>query len=180
FLVMNLVGVIMVYRKIKLKNRVKFFLSLLITFFSTSSIILSLLILTKVITPKPIEVIPLMGMIVGNCLNTIHLCLDKLQDMVKKDKDQIFGMLALGATEWIAIKYSLVNAIRSSIIPILNKTKSVGIIFIPGAMVGLLIAGANPIYAAKIQVVIMWMILSSSLISTSIISILIYKEFLKF
>ncbi|WP_048203403.1 ABC transporter permease [Methanocaldococcus infernus] len=180
FFVMIISATVMIFRKIRVKNRIKFFYSLFLTFFLTTLFIISLLILFKVISLTPRDVIPLMGMVVGNSLNTVHLLLDKLGELVKRDRDQILGMLALGATEWIAIKLTLISSIRSAIIPHLNRSKSVGLIFIPGAMVGLILAGYPPIEAAKIQIIIMWMILTSSLLSSLIISILTYKEFLRF
>ncbi len=177
--VMITVASYLIMKEIKLKHKKKLFLSLFVTFLTTTIISLIILVFSDVIKFEPIYVIPLMGMVVGNTMNTVHLTLDKIIDLVKSERDILWGYLALGATELTALKPFIKNAVKSAIIPQMNRTKSVGVIFIPGAMVGMLLSGANPIYAAEIQIVIMWMILSSSIISGILICYLMYKEIIR-
>ncbi|ACV24683.1 ABC transporter permease [Methanocaldococcus fervens] len=169
----------LIMKEINLKNRKKLFISLFITFLTTATVSLVILIISKIIKFEPSYVIPLMGMVIGNAMNTIHLTLDKIIDSVKSERDILWGYLALGATEIEALKPFIKNAVKSALIPQMNRTKSVGVIFIPGAMVGMLLSGANPLYAAKIQIVIMWMILSSAVISGVLICYLMHKEIVK-
>jgi putative ABC transport system permease protein len=140
---------------------------------------LLILIFSNIVPYEPRYVIPLMGMVIGNSMNTVHLTLNKIIDIVKSNRDELWGYLSLGATEFQALKPFIKNAINSAIIPQMNRTKSVGIIFIPGAMTGMILSGADPIYAAEIQIVIMWMILSGSVISGLLICYLMYKELVK-
>ncbi len=118
-------------------------------------------------------------MVIGNTMNTVHQTLDYITDNIKKEKDILLGYFALGATELIAIMPFIKKAVKFSITPLINRTKTVGIIFIPGAMVGMLLAGANPINAAEIQIIIMWMILFSSIFSSFFICYLLKKELVK-
>ena len=120
-----------------------------------------------------------MGMVIGNSMNTIHLALDKIVDHIRSNRDILWGYLALGASEFQALKPFMRVAITSSLIPKINMTKSVGIIFIPGAMTGMLLSGADPLYAAKIQVMIMWMILGNALLSGLILCYLSYRELIR-
>ena len=140
---------------------------------------MAVLIIPKVVKFEPIYVIPLMGMVIGNTMNTVHLALDKIIDMVKSERDVLWGYLALGASEIEALRPFIKNAVKSAVIPQMNRTKSVGVIFIPGAMVGMLLSGANPIYAAEIQIIIMWMVLSSAIISGILICYLMYKDIIR-
>ncbi|MEO2117305.1 MAG: iron export ABC transporter permease subunit FetB [Methanocaldococcus sp.] len=169
----------LIMKEINLNNKIKLFISLFVTFLVNVTVSLAILLISHVIKFEPIYVIPLMGMVVGNTMNTIHLALDKIIDLVKSEKDILFGYLALGATELEALKPFIKNAVKSAIIPQMNRTKSVGVIFIPGAMVGMLLSGANPLHAAEIQIVIMWMILSSAVISGILICYLMYKEIIR-
>ncbi len=169
----------LIMKEINLNNKTKLFISLFVTFLTTATVSLAILLISHVIKFEPIYVIPLMGMVIGNTMNTIHLALDKIIDLVKSEKDILFGYLALGATELEALKPFIKNAVKSAIIPQMNRTKSVGVIFIPGAMVGMLLSGANPLHAAEIQIVIMWMILSSAVISGVLICYLMYREIIR-
>ena len=178
--VMISVATYMVYKKIKvLKNRKWFIVSLFTTFFITSAISFIILILSHTVKYEPQYIIPLMGMVIGNSMNTVHLTLNKLIDLVKSRRDELWGYFALGATELQALRPFMVNAVKSAVIPQMNRTKSVGIIFIPGAMTGMLLSGADPLYAATIQIVIMWMILSGAIISGILICYLIHKDVVK-
>ncbi|WP_423793249.1 ABC transporter permease [Methanocaldococcus indicus] len=168
----------LVTKEIDKIGKTKLFLSLLLTFIVTTSITMFILIF-GVIELKPEYVIPLAGMVVGNTMNTTQLTLENIIEMIKNDKNTLLGYFALGATELIALKPYIKKAVKLAIIPQMNRTKSVGIIFIPGAMVGMILAGANPIKAAEIQIVIMWMILSSSIISGVLICYLLNKELVR-
>jgi putative ABC transport system permease protein len=169
----------LIMREIELENKRKLFISLFITFLTTTTVSLVILIIPKVVKFEPVYVIPLMGMVIGNTMNTVHLALDKIIDIVKSERDVLWGYLALGASEVEALRPFIKNAVKSAIIPQMNRTKSVGVIFIPGAMVGMLLSGANPIYAAEIQIIIMWMVLSSAIISGILICYLMYKEIIR-
>ncbi|AIJ06130.1 ABC transporter related protein [Methanocaldococcus bathoardescens] len=177
--VMIILASYLIMREINLENKTKLFISLFITFLTTTIVSLAILVIPKVIKFEPIYVIPLMGMVIGNTMNTVHLALDKIIDLVKSERDILWGYLALGATEIEALRPFIKNAVKSAVIPQMNRTKSVGVIFIPGAMVGMLLSGANPLYAAEIQIIIMWMILSSAVISGVLICYLMYKEIIR-
>ena len=177
--VMIILASYLIMREIELENKTKLFVSLFVTFLATTTVSLAILIIPKVVKFEPIYVIPLMGMVIGNTMNTVHLALDKIIDMVKSERDILWGYLALGASEIEALRPFIKNAVKSAVIPQMNRTKSVGVIFIPGAMVGMLLSGANPIYAAEIQIIIMWMVLSSAIISGILICYLMYKEIIR-
>ncbi|WP_421078321.1 iron export ABC transporter permease subunit FetB [Methanothermococcus sp. Ax23] len=178
-LIMIFVASYIVNKEVKLSNKKKLFSCLFLTYLTTAIVSLLILIFSNIVPYEPRYVIPLMGMVIGNSMNTVHLTLNKIIDIIKSNRNELWGYLSLGATEFQALKPFMKNAINSAIIPQMNRTKSVGIIFIPGAMTGMILSGADPIYAAEIQIVIMWMILSGAVISGLLICYLIYKELVK-
>ena len=62
---------------------------------------------------------------------------------------------------------------QSSLIPAIDSLRSLGIVWIPGLMAGMLLSGASPIYAAIYQFVTIAMILSSSGLTALFSSLLI-------
>ena len=62
-------------------------------------------------------------------------------------------------------------AIRTALIPQIETTRAVGIIFLPGAMVGLLLAGVEPLDAIRVQIAVMYLVLGSTTVSASTIAI---------
>jgi putative ABC transport system permease protein len=65
---------------------------------------------------------------------------------------------------------------RTSLIPAVDSLKSLGIVWIPGLMAGVLLAGSDPVYAAIYQFVTSSMILSASGLTVLISTLLIRKH----
>jgi len=163
--------------KIKKKSVVKYkiFTCTFASLFIVSTISLLILNLSGIIEPEPVFIIPFIGIIVGNTTNGISLSLKGLLNEFKSNENMLHGYLSLGATDRQASKPFIRKSINSAIIPQLNNLQTTGIIFIPGAMVGLLLGGMDPLYAATIQIIIMWMIVSSSIIASVIACNLLHK-----
>jgi putative ABC transport system permease protein len=104
------------------------------------------------------------GMVLGNSMNGIALALERLFDDLNKRRAEVEQLIALGATPWEATLPSLRTALAAGLMPTINSMNAVGLVFIPGMMTGQLIAGADPIQAAKYQIVIMLTISAASAI----------------
>jgi len=115
---------------------------------------------------EPQYAIPLLGMLLGNTMNGISIGIDHLPEDLLQHRNQIETALALGATRHEAARDSVRNAIRSGMIPILNSMMVVGIVSLPGMMTGQLLAGIDPMQAVRYQIVIMFLIASTTALGT--------------
>ncbi len=106
----------------------------------------------------PQYVIPLLGMILGNSLTGIALGLDRFLEHLAVRRAEIELRLAFGATRSEALTPALRDAVRTSMIPILNSMAAAGIVSLPGMMTGQILAGSPPLQAVAYQVVVMFMI----------------------
>jgi len=125
---------------------------------------------------EPRYMIPLLGMILGNGLTGVSLCIDHLLTALREKRDHIEMDLAMGATRWEAARGPLRDAIRRGMIPILNSMSVVGIVAIPGMMTGQILAGADPAQAAKYQIVVMFMIAGATSLCCIMMAMLIYRR----
>ncbi len=107
---------------------------------------------------RPQYVVPLLGMVLGNGLTGMSLCLDELTRSLDEGRAGVEADLALGATRWEAARGPLREAIRRGMIPILNSMMVVGIVSLPGMMTGQILQGADPTDAVRYQIVIMFML----------------------
>ena len=112
------------------------------------------------ITPwhDPRYIIPLLGMILGNSLTGVSLCLDSILTQLRDRRDLIEMELAFGATRWEAARDCIREAVRRAMIPTINSMTVVGIVSLPGMMTGQILAGNPPVEAVKYQIVAMFMI----------------------
>lgn len=116
-------------------------------------------------------VIPLGGMVIGNSISATVLVARRIIDEFRAKRDEIESRLALGLSPQQSARPYLRSAIRTALIPQIETTKAVGIVFLPGAMVGLILAGSDPTDAVLVQAAVMYMILGSVATTTSVIAI---------
>ena len=110
-------------------------------------------------------------------MNVSALALERFHSEMKDKKLEIEGALALGFPPLKAVERFLRNSARSAMIPTTNMLKIVGLIQLPGAMVGMLIAGAPPLEAAKIQLMVVYMLASSNTLAVVVVSLFSYRVY---
>ncbi|MGB0114135.1 MAG: iron export ABC transporter permease subunit FetB [Ilumatobacteraceae bacterium] len=120
--------------------------------------------------------VPLAGMVVGNSLAATVLVSRQLLIAATEQRDLIEARLALGLTSTEAFRPHLRRSLRTALVPQIETTKAVGIVFLPGAMVGLILAGVDPADAVKVQVSVMYLVLGSVATTTAVMSLGISRE----
>ncbi len=110
----------------------------------------------------PRYALPLLGMLLGNGLTGLSLCLDSLLGALAEDAELIEVELALGASRSEAAREPVQRAVRRGIIPIVNAMMVAGIVSLPGMMTGQILAGAEPVEAVKYQLLILFLIAAST------------------
>jgi putative ABC transport system permease protein len=125
---------------------------------------------------EPRYLIPLLGMILGNGLTGISLCLDTLLERLTEQRHEVEMELAHGATRWEAARGPVRAAVRRGMIPIINTMMVVGIVALPGMMTGQILAGADPVQAVKYQIVIMFMVAAATSLGCIGVALLAYRK----
>jgi len=138
---------------------------------------LGILISSKAIGYTPNEVIPVAGMIISNSMVAIGLSYRNLINNFKNNSIAVEVKLSLGASIKEASDEIIRESIKISIMPTIDSAKTLGIVSLPGMMTGLILAGSSPLVAVKFQIMVTFMILSSSSIATIIATYLSYKKF---
>ena len=138
---------------------------------------LGMLLLLQIVPPTARYLIPLGGMVIGNSMNTASLTLTRIRDDLAEQRPKVEAALSLGATSRQAVSPILRTALQRALIPLIDATKTTGIIFLPGAMVGMIIAGADPLEAVRLQIVVLYMLLGSVSIAAILVGLLSYRAF---
>lgn len=111
---------------------------------------------------EPQYAIPMVGMLLGNTMNGVSLAINHVTLAAFKEKGQIEARLLLGQTAAQAIGGVKREAIRVGLTPIINTMAAAGLVSLPGMMTGQILAGGDPLEAAKYQVLIIFMIAAGS------------------
>jgi len=138
---------------------------------------LLLVVALGIFEPKARFLVPVGGMVVGNAMTAAAVSLNRLGDEVHASLGQIEATLALGATATQAMLPIIRRSLRSGMIPLIDSTKTTGLIFFPGTMVGMLLAGAEPIDAVRLQLVLLYTLLGSVAIAALLSIALAYRNF---
>ncbi len=119
--------------------------------------------------------IPVGSMIIANAMNTNGLALNRFRSEVLAHAGEIETALALGAAPDVTVNRYAEASMQASLIPAIDNLRSLGIVWIPGLMTGMLLSGSDPLYAAIYQFVVIAMILASSGL-TSLLSTLMIRS----
>ncbi len=102
------------------------------------------------------------GITVGNAVPAAVLGAKQAVSRCRDEWRQIEGLLALGFDRPKVVRFMAPRAARMAIVPQVERTKAVGLIALPGAMTGLLLAGVDPIDAVVVQLLVMYLVLGTA------------------
>ncbi|KAK4684718.1 UDP-glucose/iron transport system permease protein, partial [Tremellales sp. Uapishka_1] len=117
---------------------------------------------------QPDQYVPIIGMILGNAISAIGVGMNSVQKEFAENRDKVETYLAMGATRFEATKPLAVEALKLALLPTINQLSVIGLISIPGMMTGAIVGGKSVEQAARLQMIIMFMISASSALSVLI------------
>lgn len=126
---------------------------------------------------EPQSLIPLAGILLGNVMNAAAIAGERLVSTLNNSQLEIETHLSLGATPHQATASYQKEAIKAGIIPTLSTMMVVGIVTLPGIITGQILGGSNPLNAALYQILIMFMLAVSTLITTILVIQGVYRRF---
>lgn len=121
-----------------------------------------------VVSTQARVVIPVGGMIVSGAMAAAAVTLARLREEAAAARPAIEARLCLGQPATGAFAPHLHTALRTALIPAIDSTKTVGLISLPGAMTGLILAGVSPLTAIRYQIVVMYMLLAAAALAALI------------
>jgi putative ABC transport system permease protein len=110
-------------------------------------------------------IVPLAGMILGNCLQGNVIALERFYSALRKNENEYATFLMLGATRWEAVRPYFQDAIKAAINPTIAGMATMGLVSLPGMMTGQILGGSEPWLAVKYQIAIMICIFTSTTIA---------------
>ena len=138
---------------------------------------LGLVVALGVFEPTARYLVPVGGMVIGNAMTASAVALNRLGDEMADSRNKIEAPLALGATSQEAAAPFVRRALRSGMINLIDSTKTTRLIFFPGTMVGMLLAGASPTDAVRLQLILLYALLGSVAIAGLVATALAYRNF---
>ncbi|WNZ24190.1 iron export ABC transporter permease subunit FetB [Leptolyngbya sp. NK1-12] len=118
---------------------------------------------------EPQYLVPLAGIVLGNSMNAAALAGERFVSTLNNSQLDIETHLSLGATPRQATQLYRREAIKAGLIPTLNSMLVVGIVTLPGIITGQILSGVDPLNASLYQMLIMFMLAFTTLLTAIIL-----------
>ena len=109
--------------------------------------------------------IPIMGILMGNMLGVNVLTLSTFYSGIEREQATYYYLLGNGATNFEARLPFMREAVIKSFTPCIANMAVMGIVALPGTMIGQILGGSAPDVAVKYQMMIVIITMSASMLS---------------
>lgn len=117
--------------------------------------VVAALLLTGLVPVKGIALIPVTGILIGGALTVTVLSGRRALDELRLRRGEVEAGMALGLLERDARLEVARPAASDALLPGLDQTRTVGLVTLPGAFVGMLLGGASPLLAGAVQLFVL-------------------------
>ncbi|HUN40449.1 MAG TPA: ABC transporter permease [Acetobacteraceae bacterium] len=138
-----------------------------------SGVVIAAMIAIGTLQTNIAMLVPVGSMIIANAMNACAQAAERFRAEVTAHVGQIEAGLALGADPAVTVAPYVQSAVYASLLPRLDMLKSLGLVWIPGVMAGMMVSGASPIYAGIYQFILVVMILTASGIAGLVATVLL-------
>ena len=116
-------------------------------------------------------IVPIAGMMVGNAISGTVIAARRVIAELTDHRAEVEARLALGQPWPEASRSYVRTAMRTALTGQIESTKAVGLVFLPGAMTGLILAGVDPVDAVLVQAAVMFLILGAVATNATVVGV---------
>jgi UDP-glucose/iron transport system permease protein len=140
-----------------------------------SGAVIAAMLASGTLQPTIAMLVPVGSMIIANAMNACAQAAERFRSDVTAHVGLVEAGLTLGAEPSATVAPYVQSAVYASLLPRLDMLKSLGLVWIPGVMAGMILSGVSPLYAGIYQFIIVAMILAASGI-TGMLAILLMRQ----
>ncbi|MFE9040519.1 ABC transporter permease [Streptomyces sp. NPDC007818] len=130
-------------------------------------VVLALLV-TGVVPARGIALVPVTGILIGGALTATVLSGRRALDELATRRGEVEAGLALGLSERESRMEVARGAAADALLPGMDQTRTVGLVTLPGAFVGMLLGGASPLHAGAVQLFVLVALLLVQAVATAL------------
>lgn len=120
--------------------------------------------------------IPIFGLLLGNMLSVNVVALSTYYDSLKRDLNMYYYLIGNGATRWEATMPFLRQSVVKAFNPCIANMAVMGLVAMPGTMIGQILGGADPSISIKYQIIIVVITFVASMLSLVITIVLAQRK----
>ncbi len=117
--------------------------------------VIAALVAAGLVPPRGLSLIPVAGILIGGALTATSLAGRRALDELAHRRGEVEAALSVGLSEREAALEICRGQAATALIPALDQTRTVGLVTLPGAFVGMLLGGASPVAAGAVQLFVL-------------------------
>ncbi len=122
-----------------------------------------------------LAVIPVAGILIGGAMTATSLAGQRALDELVSRRGEVEAALSLGLSDRDAALEICRPAASRALVPALDQTRTVGLVTLPGAFVGMLLGGASPLAAGAVQLLVLTALLAVEAIAVVYVTELVAR-----
>jgi putative ABC transport system permease protein len=130
--------------------------------------VVALLVLGGVVPPVGVAVIPMAGILIGGTMTATSLAGRRTLDELAARHGEVEAALSLGLLPRDAAMEIARPSAGQALIPAIDQTRTVGLVTLPGAFVGMLLGGATPLQAGAVQLLVLVLLLAVETVAVAL------------
>ena len=118
-------------------------------------------------------IVPMTGIVIGGCMSASSLNGRRCFAALREERGTYEGALALGLPVPVAVRLVIGRHRTEALLPGLDQTRTVGLVTLPGAFVGVLLGGGSPAQAGAAQILVLVGLLAAQTLVVVVQSLLV-------
>ncbi|MFP3987254.1 ABC transporter permease [Streptomyces sp. E11-3] len=131
--------------------------------------VVTALLLTGLVPVKGVALIPVTGILIGGALTATVLGGRRALDELRTRHGEVEAGMALGLSDSDARLEIARPAASDALLPGLDQTRTVGLVTLPGAFVGMLLGGASPVQAGAVQLFVLIALVAVQAVAVAVV-----------
>ncbi|MEU7134091.1 ABC transporter permease [Streptomyces sp. NPDC046261] len=136
------------------------------------------LLLTGLVPVKGVALVPITGILIGGALTGTVLAGRRALDELRIRHGEVEAGMALGLPPREARLEIARPAASDALLPGLDQTRTVGLVTLPGAFVGMLLGGASPVLAGVVQLFVLVALMTVQVVAVAVVLELVARGLL--
>jgi putative ABC transport system permease protein len=141
--------------------------------------VVALVVATGTVPLRGVALIPIGGILVGGAMTATSLAGRRLFDELRQRRGEVEAALALGLPRRDAVLEIARPTAAIALVPAIDQTRTVGLVTLPGAYVGVLLGGGTAVQAGAAQVLVLVGLLATQTVAVWVVTELIARSRLR-
>ena len=138
-----------------------------------ASVVIAIIVALPTLDRNVRNFVAVSGIVLGGVMTAATLAGRHLSEGLRRRRDEVEAWLSIGATPRQAVREVARWAASEALVPVLDQTRTVGLVTLPGAFVGALLGGASAVEAARFQIVVLVGLLCAEVITVVLLTYLL-------